>query len=94
MNCNICHFCCTFGILPQLDQNKHLAIQCKYFELENKYLQIFSVRILIYNSEEEDISEEDISEEDISEEDISEENISEDESSEEDIQRSLREINI
>ena len=104
MNCNIWYFCCTFGILPQLDQNKHLAIQCKYFELQNKYLQIFSVRILIYNSEKEDISEEDISEEDISEEDTSEEDISEEDFSEEDIseeniseediQRSLREINI
>ena len=99
MNCNIWYFCCTFGILPQLDQNKHLAIQCKYFELQNKYLQIFNIRILIYNSEEEDISEEDISEEDISKEDISEEAISEEDFSEEDIseediQRSLREINI
>ena len=109
MNCNIWYFCFTFGILPQLDQNKHLAIQCKYFELQNKYLQIFSVRILIFKSEEEDISEEDISKKDISEEDtseedisekdfseedISEENISEEDISEENIQRSLREKNI
>ena len=66
-------------------QNKYLPLILGSFPYTQSHYQDIS---------EEDISEEDISEGDISEEDISDTGFSKENNSEEDIQRSLRKMNI
>ena len=76
-------------------QNKYLPLILGSFPYTyTHYPEIFEEDISEEDIFEGDISEEDISEADFSEEDISDTGFSEENISEEDIQRSLREINI
>ena len=76
-------------------QNKYLPLIIGCFPyIQSHYPDISEEGISEEDISEGDISEEDMSQADFSEEDISDTGFSEENISEEDIQRSLREINI
>ena len=84
-----------YTLMVRCFQNKYLPLILGSFPYtQSHYPDISEEDISEEDISEGDISEEDISEADFSEEDISDTGFSEENISEEDIQRSLREINI